>query len=177
MYSTEIPSDLRDDFKNDTISQYKPDIKERCIKYPDHGFIRTEKQVSLLWNEGFLPKLHNNFWWFKKWADTDTYVQYRACINTLELVYNSWTNLLRAKKKLKKRMKNLGRRMKKKRRKKLGKRMKKKEEEKSWKEDEEKEALKNTKTKRRNKKGTLRPQHCTLTKRWPARMKKLHPKN
>jgi len=53
----------------------------------------------------------------------------------------------------------------------------KKEEEKSWKEDEEKEALKNTKTKRRNKKGTLRPQHCTLTKRWPARMKKLHPKN
>jgi len=95
MYSTEIPSDLRDDFKNDTISQYKPDIKERCIKYPDHGFIRTEKQVSLLWNEGFLPKLHNNFWWFKKWADTDTYVQYRACINTLELVYNSWTNLLR----------------------------------------------------------------------------------
>jgi len=63
--------------------------------YPDHGFKRIEKQISLSWNNGYLPKLHNDFWWLKKWADRDTYVQYRACVNTLVLVYNTWTNLLR----------------------------------------------------------------------------------
>jgi len=66
----------------------------RRVPYPDHGFKRKEEQDHITWLDK-LPPLAHTFWWWKKWVDPFTYHQYRACVNSLKLVYNNWTRLVR----------------------------------------------------------------------------------
>jgi len=94
MWSAEVPLELWSVLQEEFKAQ-GAHVSEKKIKYPDHGFTRVEKQITLSWNKGYLPKLANEFWWFKKWIDPISFIQHRAYVKTFALVYNSWTCLLR----------------------------------------------------------------------------------
>ena len=77
---------------------YEPDIVERYTSVPTFENTRMkEVNTRVTWKENLPPLFQKDFWWYSKWVEyfDQTHYVYHARVNSLALIRNSFTGLVR----------------------------------------------------------------------------------
>jgi len=69
--------------------------KTRILRYPDFGCKRDESIETIEWKGTGLPPLDGDGWYRMKTVDADVGCVYRAEVQWVKFIRNSWTHVIR----------------------------------------------------------------------------------